>query len=430
MPHAFIVCTSGFCRKCFLNSGGSAVAANTLAEALNLFDPRRQMRVEELDAYYVKRPHAALDPMKTYLRVSSQPVKILFSGHRGCGKSTELLRLAKDLEDQFFVVHVSARSLNLADLNYVDVALSCAAALFREATNKARKVRIPAALWREVLNFLTNEITTETTINVPQSGSVTGKINALIFSIEGKYGKETATRDTMRQRLYPRVNDLIQQANAVCEEIHRVTGRPPLIIFEDIDKTDLATARNLFFEHATTLNSSACRIIYTFPIALCYANEFTQRLGDYNKHFLLPNVSLSDPHGVSNADGLRALREVITRRVSEEIFDGAALDRIIESSGGLMRDLVRMVGDAALIALTDGAPKIGSRIVEQVASDMRNDFRHLLLPEHYAALREIQQTRQITPNETARQCLENLSLLEYSNAVAWGDVHPIVKPLL
>jgi len=110
------------------------------------------------------------------------------------------------LENEFFIVRFSARVLNLADLNYVDIILTCAAALFREATDKARKVRIPAALWKDVLDWLTQEITTETTITVPRSGSASAKINALVFSIEGKYGREAATRTTMRDRLHTRVN--------------------------------------------------------------------------------------------------------------------------------------------------------------------------------------------------------------------------------
>ncbi len=178
----------------------------SLEEALNLFDPQRPLEMSELNAYYVARPHAPLEPMKTYLRVNRQSIKVLFSGHRGSGKSTELTRLAKDLENEFFIVRFSARVLNLADLNYVDIILTCAAALFREATDKARKVRIPAALWKDVLDWLTQEITTETTITVPRSGSASAKINALVFSIEGKYGREAATRTTMRDRLHTRVN--------------------------------------------------------------------------------------------------------------------------------------------------------------------------------------------------------------------------------
>ncbi len=38
---------------------------------------------------------------------STRPMAQLFSGHRGCGKSTELLRLVKDLERKKFLVVVA-----------------------------------------------------------------------------------------------------------------------------------------------------------------------------------------------------------------------------------------------------------------------------------------------------------------------------------
>ena len=54
---------------------------------------------------------------------SNAPMTQLISGHRGCGKSTELLRLAKDLEDKkFLVVYFAAdEDLDVGDLEYTDL---------------------------------------------------------------------------------------------------------------------------------------------------------------------------------------------------------------------------------------------------------------------------------------------------------------------
>ena len=407
-----------------------AAPAVTLPEVLNLFDPRSPLGMDQLDAYYVARPHAPLDPMKIYLKVTNRPAKVLFCGHRGSGKSTELTRLAKDLEDEFFVVRFSARSLDLADLNYVDIALATAIALFRAASERASDVEIPDSLWRDVHDWMTNEITSETTVAKTTSGAFGGRIQALFFSIEAKYGKETSTRDTMRERLLPRVNDLIDRVNEVCQKIEAATGRPPLLIFEDIDKTDLAQARELFFEHSTTLNSPACHIIYTFPISLYYSSEFTGRIGDYSRHFTLPNISLHDKDGVSNPAGREALTNVVLRRAPDKLFAPGVLDQITELSGGLVRNLVRIVSDAALRALTVDSPVITREIVEEVAADMTNDYRRLLLPEHHEELRRAQSSKTIVPNETVQQLLDNLSLLEYLNTETWCDVTPVVRTLI
>src|SRR5262249_45734182 len=154
--------------------------------------------------------------------------------------------------------------------------------------------------------------------------------------------------------------------------------------FEDIDKTDLGHARDLFFEHAATLNSLSCTIIYTFPIALCYSNEFTSRVGDYSRHFLLPNVSLFLANGTQNHEGFAALQKVITARLTEpardRLFERQALTEMIQLSGGLMRDLVRIIADSALIALTERKAAVSADIVQRVGISISNDFKRLLLP--------------------------------------------------
>ena len=103
------------------------------------------------------------------------------------------------------MVRFSARSLDLSDLTYVDIALATAAALFQEAAKSSSPVQIPDSLWQEVHEWMTNEITSETTVARSTSGGFGARIQALFFSIEGKYGRETITRETMRQRLMPRL---------------------------------------------------------------------------------------------------------------------------------------------------------------------------------------------------------------------------------
>jgi hypothetical protein len=83
------------------------MVGTTVREALNLFDPRRPLEGAELDTLYVARPYAPLEALKVFLQVTDEPVKVLFSGHRGSGKSTELRRLARDLEKEFYLVSFS-----------------------------------------------------------------------------------------------------------------------------------------------------------------------------------------------------------------------------------------------------------------------------------------------------------------------------------
>ncbi|MGB5684795.1 MAG: AAA family ATPase, partial [Candidatus Electrothrix sp.] len=60
---------------------------------------------------------------------------ILFTGHRGCGKSTELLRTAAFLHhpDRYYVIHLDClEKLDINNLKYSDVLLALAAALLEQ----------------------------------------------------------------------------------------------------------------------------------------------------------------------------------------------------------------------------------------------------------------------------------------------------------
>ena len=81
-----------------------------------------------------------LEDLSILLQDTTDPQKILFSGHRGSGKSTELAKLTMELQDQFFIIHYSVKNiLNLLDLTYEDVVLSIGLELFREARSNGRR---------------------------------------------------------------------------------------------------------------------------------------------------------------------------------------------------------------------------------------------------------------------------------------------------
>jgi predicted AAA+ superfamily ATPase len=63
----------------------------------------------------------------------------LLTGHRGCGKTTELFRLKRKLEEyNFFVVYFDAEeTLDISDLDYPDVLLAIAEQLEAQLREKA-----------------------------------------------------------------------------------------------------------------------------------------------------------------------------------------------------------------------------------------------------------------------------------------------------
>jgi energy-coupling factor transporter ATP-binding protein EcfA2 len=406
--------------------------ANNLVQALNLFNPKRPLLTqEELDNYFVARPKGSLVEMETYLRGIEEEVKILFTGHRGSGKSTELNKLTSLLSDKFFIVRFSiAQSLNLYDINYVDVILAMALKLFQKAHE--HKVKINKSLLQDVFDWLTKEIAKEVIIEIPKEASLSANINLLAVKIEGKFGGETLSRTIMREKIEPRLSELMERINLTIDEIKRKTNKYVLIIVEDIDKADLDKSRHLFFEHGISLSKINARVIYTFPIALRYSNDFPQIAHNFNMHFVLPNVKIFNKQGKIDDVGYQTLKSVILKRLRDELIEKEALDEIIQLSGGLMVELIRLVHGAANYALSEKKIIIDIESVNRMANEIRNDYRALLRPKHYEILNRTKKDKEkrIVNEEIVQELLHNLSLLEYRNDETWGDVHPIVKPLL
>jgi predicted AAA+ superfamily ATPase len=80
------------------------VVANDLDLAWSNFDPFFPLPAD--CPFHVEREGKPLNKLiRALLREHRQPPKYFFSGHRGCGKSTELNRLAADekIKQKFFV---------------------------------------------------------------------------------------------------------------------------------------------------------------------------------------------------------------------------------------------------------------------------------------------------------------------------------------
>ena len=81
--------------------------AQNLAEVIRYFNPQQPLRDKPLRDWYIDRPGNPLAQMRTYLQglaLHDTPVKILFTGHTGSGKSTALNKLAEEIKNQFFIV--------------------------------------------------------------------------------------------------------------------------------------------------------------------------------------------------------------------------------------------------------------------------------------------------------------------------------------
>ena len=108
--------------------------ASYLGKVIEYFNPMLSLDASRRE-WYVDRPDNPLEEMEVLLLDDPSPLKILFSGHIGSGKSSALNCLAADAEIQsrFFVVQISVQQdLNIFDLTYTDLLLAIGKSLFEK----------------------------------------------------------------------------------------------------------------------------------------------------------------------------------------------------------------------------------------------------------------------------------------------------------
>lgn len=413
--------------------------AGNLEDVIFYCNPTKPLDGEYL-SFYVDRGSYARRDIATWLRVNDlrrgQAVKLLFTGHGGCGKSTELNRLCQDIGDDFFVVKVSTKAIvQPTDLTAVDIVLIAAMTLFKQATQESVIGKAPAERVRELrqslVEFLRDRVFGRAPYQEPGEGlELSAKVSALIMEFEVKYGQDAPTREQIRQRMADRVSEVVNRVNDLAAVVRTATNRPVVFVFDDTDKPERERARKLFFDHAATLTAFRASAIYTFNIALWYDPEFKLFKDYYGQRVLLPNISLYQRYGQRNPAGWALMEQILAARLHPMMMTEEARGNLIEASGGVVRGLIGLTQFAAVNALGRGARRIEETDAERAITELRNDFIAALKEENYRVLAERLADKELSSDPEVQELLQALALLQYANGEAWCDVHPVVRKLL
>ncbi len=394
--------------------------------------PLRPPANGQTNPFYVNRSGNPIAELKDALLAPFyKPPKFFFSGHRGCGKSTELLHLLSDPEIQkkYWAINFSIRhDADIIDLDFRDVLLAIGGRLYREYRQLGGE--LPEQLLKELHSWKGK---VEQEIQTIADGRISGieigaGIDAFFANAGLKMKLEPATRVEMRQTFDKDITGLIAVINAITSAIYRKEGRFPLVLIDDMDKPDLDKARAIFHDRREIMTQPNCAIVYTVSSALFYSKEFD---AIRDQAIFLPNINLSTLSGEGiNKEGYAALRKFIDLRMSSSLISPEALDLSIYYSGGVFRELARVMRTSIGHARRRGATQVEAEDVEWTASEIRNEYRRILDKEDLKLLRTIHKTKRLEFVGRLRPLLQLLAILEYRDGENWCDIHPTLRKLL
>ena len=412
------------------------IMSESIRNIYHLFNPDKALQNDDLKKYYVAidQNETNIEELKIRLELSletHEPIKLLFTGHRGSGKTTALNRLVsylnREMGAKFFIVHFSVLSLlDSNDISYVDVLFSVLAKIMEKCQQEC-KISSPLVerikIWGKTI--------TKTEINEDKVEIGAGfNLTAYFVNLLARMKSETTTREEIRDEIKPRVSELIILINDLIAEIEK-SEKQVLVIIDNLEKLDIEIASHLFYSHSTQLTQPICKIIYTFPISLRSSNEFAQIRMNFSDDIIYPNIKVHEKdNNTTESAGRAFMKEIVVKRVSLDLFTNEALEYIIDMSGGVIREFIRIVRDSSIRAIARKKSVIDKDIAIEVMDGLKNSYEAMLSDEDYKVLVDVYATKDFKNDDRLVGLLHNLSVLEYKNGRSWCDVNPIVKSIL
>lgn len=383
----------------------------------------------------------------------------LFSGFRGSGKSTELFRLKKRLEEEGYVV-LYADSLDyVSQSDEIDIGsllTVIAGALSDSLEEKFGVDSVHESFWRRFTHYLTT-----TTVEISQisvKAEAANPLPELLGELKGGIDVKANLKDNPSFR--QKVNQvLLKRLGALKEEVDdfvsksvaaiqgkRGKGTRVVFLFDSLEQvrgdayTEEAVTRSfgaVFSKHyPKMLRLPYLHVVYTVPPWLQFSSPNTART------LMVPCVRQwnNDADRTVCDEGFAALHSLAARRFGKggyaRVF-GASSDephpnarKIIAACGGHFKDLLYMFRQVLLRAKE---LPVSEDIVGAAISDMRGHLLPIAVEDAHW-LKKIGDLRDVAlptakPEDVQRltRFLDNHFVLYLKNGSAWYDIHPLIR---
>ena len=387
---------------------------------------------------------------RTITRLSgNNPTCQLFTGHIGCGKSTELFRLKDILEKKgFHVVYFeSSQDLDMGDVDISDILLAIARQVSENL--EASKIKLRPGYFQKLFGEITDVL--QTSIDL----SAEAELSVGIAKITAKTKDSPKLRSQLRQYLEPRTSTILESINEELlgranEELKRRKKEGLVVIVDNLDRVDNSPKswgrtqpEYLFVDRGEQLQKLNCHVVYTIPLTLMFSNDYgrlSSRFGVKPKVLPMVPVQLRNliptKEGTDYEPGMALLRQMILARAFPELKDSdrlsliptlfdtpETLDRLCRISGGHMRRLLMFLYSC----LQQEDPPFSLECLEDVIREYRDDLLRAITPDEWDLLFKVVENQRVTGEEECQTLLRSMFVFEYRDKDGhWFGINPVL----
>lgn len=376
----------------------------------------------------------------------------LYTGHRGAGKSTELLRLKEYLENHdCFVVYFGATEgdIDEQDAQYTDILLACTRHILEELKNYAKPdplLNWLSSRWESLKELALSEVDFSQ-LNIEAQINIFAKLTASSRRIP-------TTRETIRNQVNLYSISLIDALNQFIDEAKRnfKSQNKLVVIADNLDRIVPVFRENgrtnheeIFLDYYSQLTALGCHVVYTIPISLAYSKQATELRNLYDTPQILPMIMIKDRYEQPCEAGLNKLKEILEKRIhpiatknqwhniniNTDIFDSAETClELCRMSGGHVREMMLLMQTA--MDDIDNFPITNSAIHYAINEARDRTYRSAVDHDEWRKLVTVYQSKNIPNDSEYRDLLFRRCVLEYrspnskGDCTSWYDIHPMI----
>jgi|GEM_PF-3950928 len=364
--------------------------------------------------------------------------KILYTGHTGSGKSTELKKMHNKINSpkQYFSIYLDLEDyIAIPKYKSEDFLVILITSLVSELDKRNIDYNV-AGLNKIVNDWLSDEeLNTEIINKISHEGGVGGELSTggLLKFISAKltlksifsYDSKTAT--VVRRKMRENQREYFNSFNLAILEIRKNIreagfGRDIIFIIDGIEKLRLDRYDiylETFFQNSSFITGLTCSLICCVPIDSLYDPKTSPLANNYN-HFTLPLISIDE-----NTIGV--FRRIVTNRVDETtFFEEGVLDYCVRKSGGSPRQLLRIVYESLTYSSNNNFI-ITQQIAETICRNLGLDLIRRLTTPHFERLKSLKYE---DGDKETLELLIYLALMEYNGGQNNRKPNPILEPFL
>lgn len=392
------------------------------------------------------RGESVVDLLATRLELAAGPEVAFLTGLPGCGKSTELARLAARLADaaRSNALVVRANAEDWMDMSgpveLTDLVLMLLSETELAVTQAARGDR-PSQTYFNRLNPYLRFASLEEELVVDPGNQFL--IRDLAANLRANPSFRLRLREFLASRLAAFFLDVANVFASLRSQSEGMGYKGIVLIVDSLEKLRsvqshaedvLGSAERMFGSLRTVTSVLPGPVVFTVPSALAF------RLRLDNLHFL-PMIRVRDRDGRPAPEGMDACRALVSARVSPDdvaaLFgstSGAvAVDHLIGCAGGNPRELVRLL--RSVIAAVPNEGIIASATFKGVIQRWMEGYQRAVPHHALEWLGRVSREKRLVIRDDAERALAEQMLVSgllvhYREAVGWWDVHPAIEGML